>query len=703
VTETGQRVSADTASLTAPSVVQSERVVPGEPPAWLRTVAFVLAAAVLGLGGVGLLLAINGWYRAPLAFVLGLLVAAAVVVLARPALRTTSPTTPAAHRVAALGVIAIVALTAFNVAHRSEHVYIDRDGGSYLNTGRYIAREGSLDLHPFVGPFANEKTIGFNSLAVYQLPNQTVQFQFAHLLPALLAEGDALGGDNGLFSTPPILGGIALLAFFVLAWRLIRRPWFALAATLALGTIIPQVSFSRDSYSEIPSQILLFTALWVLVSRRVLPGWRRALTAGLFLGAMQAVRIDAVVFFIGVPVVFVLAWLLASAGSARRAVLVSMGAFVAGLVPGVLLGYVDLKYHSGLYFHDLWPDERKLLLVLSASVIGCGTVALVANRVKPSLQRVPWSRVATGVAVAVGVVGFGTWALRPRLQTMHGDAQGFVADLQLREHVSVDATRTYSERSLTWMSWYLGPITLAAAILGAAFLVYALIRGHRRRALGALAVLLPGSMLYLLKVSAVPDQVWATRRYLVGAFPLLILLALGFAAAAYAYRGPRFRRTVRGVGVVIAVVAVLYPIGTLIGVRNMSEKSDFVAVVNDGCKILGPHAAVVVLERDTNDLFDDWAPQTLRGFCGADVAVTRGNASTPASLSRLASEWHAQGRRFFVAAVGPDVVQQFLPGQRTVATRTVKDRDTLSMTLTHRPRGYRSETFSMVFGEIAPG
>ena len=43
---------------------------------------------------------------------------------------------------------------------------------------------------------------------------------------------------------------------------------------LALAFLIPEVSFSRDSYSEIPSQMLLFTALWLLVSPRVLPRWR---------------------------------------------------------------------------------------------------------------------------------------------------------------------------------------------------------------------------------------------------------------------------------------------------------------------------------------------------------------------------------------------------------------------------------------------
>ena len=56
---------------------------------------------------------------------------------------------------------------------------------------------------------------------------------------------------------------------------------------------------------------------------------------------------------------------------------------------------------------------------------------------------------------------------------------------------------------------------------------------------GVLAVLAPGSMLYLYKADAVPDHVWVTRRFLVSAFPLLILLAFGLAAACFGLRPTR--------------------------------------------------------------------------------------------------------------------------------------------------------------------
>src|SRR5436853_579858 len=80
-------------------------------------------------------------------------------------------------------------------------------------------------------------------------------FQFPHLLPSLLAQARSIGGDRLMFMLPPILGGVALLAFFVVASRVLRNPAVALGATACLAFVMPQVYFSRDAYSEIPMQV----------------------------------------------------------------------------------------------------------------------------------------------------------------------------------------------------------------------------------------------------------------------------------------------------------------------------------------------------------------------------------------------------------------------------------------------------------------
>jgi hypothetical protein len=708
-------VSVEAVAPPGAEIVEERRLppVPGgiEPPAWLRVAAFVPAAGVLALGSTGLLLAVNGWYRPALAYSLGGAVWIALFVLARPVLRRARAAPPSdprlssmpvrvAHVYAAIGVAAIVAITAWNMANNSQHVLVDRDGGSYTNTGRWIARDGSLDVDPRVGPFAHDPSVGFGSLAVFEMPNGSLQFQFAHFLPVVLAEAYAVGGNFGLFHTPQLLGGFALLAFFVLAWRLFRRPLFALSAMLALAFIIPEVSFSRDSYSEIPSQILLFTALWVLVSPRVLPRWRLALVAGLFLGALEATRIDAIVFLIGVPVVCLVAWLRAGGGDDRRRVtLPSIVAFVAGLVPGMALGLVDLMRHSGEYYADLAGNVRTLCLLTEVSFVVCVIVAVGWRFVSPFVRSWPSRRIAAVAAGLVAVVGFGAWAFRPRLQHLRGSDRAIVG-LQQAEHVAVDATRLYWERSLSWMAWYLGPLTLAVAIIGAALLVRALLLGRMTQVIAPLAVIVPGSALYLYRASAVPDHVWVTRRFLLGAFPLIVLLALGLASAVAAMevrsnRGRRARAVGRVAAVVVAVGAVAYPIHTLLPVRAMAEEAGYYGVVTDACATVGPRAAVVVVESASTDQIDDWFPQALRSWCGADVAVSRG-AIDARDLQQLDAQWAQLGRRFFVVSSSRRFLSTLLPDATLTQTRRVVDTRLLAATLTDRPHAYGTQYLQVV-------
>jgi hypothetical protein len=603
---------------------------------------------------------------------------------------------------AAVGVAAIAAITAWNMAHTSEHVLVDRDGGSYANTARWIARDGSLTVKPRVGPFSNDPTVSFNSPAVFQMPDGSLQFQFAHLLPVVLAEADAVAGDFGLFHSPELLGGFALLAFFVLAWRLLRRPLFALSAMLALAFIIPEVSFSRDSYSEIPSQILLFTALWLLVTPRVLPRWRIALVAGLFLGSLEAVRIDAIVFLVGVPVVCAVAWVRADSADHRQATLAAIVAFVVGIVPGVALGLIDLARHSGLYFSDLAADVHKLSLATAASAIVCFLGVSIWRFVSPRLRRLPWNALSWGAASGVALMGFGVWALRPRLQHVRGDGRSIVG-LQQTEHVALDATRLYFERSMSWMAWYLGPITVILAIIGAALLVRALLLGRMMHAAGVAAVLVPGSVLYLYKAQAVPDHVWVTRRFLVSAFPALVLLALGLAAHLGDVKSTvRGSRALRVGAVAVAVAAVAYPIYTVVGVRSMAEQTGYLGVVKAVCADIGPHAAVVVVESARTDGIDDWVPQALRGWCGAEVGITRGGAHADA-LHRLARGWAAAGRPFFVAGSAYGYLHELLPDAQIKQTRRATDNTLLAPTLTLRPHAYASESLTMVVARVEPG
>ena len=485
---------------------------------------------------------------------------------------------------------------------------------------------------------------------------------------------------------------------------MLRRPWFALAAVLAIAFVVPQVSFSRDSYSEIPSQVLLFTAIWLLTGDRLLSQWRPALAAGLFLGATEAARVDAIALFVGVPVLIGIAWLAGTGEDGRRRdVTQAIVTFAAGLVPGLALGFFDLARHSGTYFSDLSSQLEQLAAAIVASSVIMFGVVLGWPRIRSALEPRRVRIAAATTALATLVAGFGTWALRPAVNVMRGADLPLIRALQAMEGRAIDGTHYYFEYSMTWMSWYLGPITVAAGIIGAALLLRSLLLGRNVRMVPAVCLLAFEALLYLWKANAVPDQVWVERRFLSATIPGLILLAIGLAAFLASRRGRgRGVLLTRAVGIGVAVAAVAYPIYTVAPIASMTEQRGYVVPVHDACKLLGPHAAVVILHSDTDHLYlDAWAPQTLRGWCGADVVTMKTNQDG-ATLRRLSSEWKAAGRQLFVVAASAATVRAVLPDATITSTRVATNARQLQPTLTKRPSKYTRQTFAMLVASV-PG
>ena len=441
----------------------------------------------------------------------------------------------------------------------------------------------------------------------------------------------------------------------------------------------------------------------LLVDRRILPQWRLALGAGLFLGATQAVRIDATMFLVAVPVVAAIAWLRADRDTRVHTVLPAIGAFAIGLVPGYTLGLVDLVNHSGTYWNDLWFNERKLVYLSIASVIGSVILVLVWPLVEPLARKLPWRAIATASAVAVVAIGFLAWIVRPRVQTTHGGAEP-ITGFQAAEHVTIDATRTYYEHSMSWMSWYLGPITVTAAIIGAALLLRALILGRSARVIAPLVVLVPGSAIYLWQADAVADHVWVTRRFLVErvpavdlarvrvvrvAHPRTVPVALARARAHRRHRRRDHRGRVPGVHDRQRAEHARADRLPLRDRRRVPHRRPARGRARAGAREGRSHRRL--------DRADD--PQLVRR--------RRSRQPRHREHRRVAApsrgEWQAQGRQFAVVANAPQPIVSLVPDAKITPTGQVVDRQFLEQTVTHRPRRYQPEDFSLVVATIPTG
>ncbi len=666
-------------------------------PRWLRALALACASAVAAFGAVALAAAVGGVYRSYVVFPIGAVVWLALLALARPILGAPGAVDVRAHVVAALGVVFVGAVTLWNVRHASQHVLINRDPGAYVNAGRWIALHGNLRVDAAVGPFASQPGIVLGSFGMYPRGG-VLSFQFAHLLPSLMAMAHDIGGDRLMFASVPALGGAALLAFFVAAWRLVREPVVALAALVAFAILLPELSFSRDAFSEIPLQVLLFTALWIFADRRAFRRPRVALVAGLLLGLLQAARIDALVVLIGLPPLFAVMWLLADPRH-RGAVARSAGACALGLVPGVVLGFTDVALRSHQYLTDLRGQIKTLVALAVASLVLSFVLVAVGPAIARRIRRIPdW--VGWVAAACVAFAGFGLWFVRPRVQHLHGASNGLVAGLQQAAGVKVDPTRSYADHSMVWMRWYLGPILLVAAIVAAALLARALVRGRRWYTFAALGLLGPATVGYLWRPNITTDQIWVMRRYLFSALPLLTLLGFGLVAALVQMRPRRLPRAVPiACAVVIAVAGIVWPLRAVKPVPNMTEQRGYLLTLRDACHRVGRDAAIVLLQSPSG-LLTQWAPQTLRGWCNVPVAVMVPTAGSPATLRHLAARWARDGRRLWVVADRDTTIRKVLPAARVQQTPQVVNPYMLERALLHRPGAYAPEQFVLVLAPV---
>ncbi|TMR92730.1 hypothetical protein [Nonomuraea basaltis] len=230
----------------------------------LAVMSVVPVVAVAGwlLAGVPLLLL--GWFHPVPAILLG---AGLTFLLGRYGLRRLPETVEATgwHTAAVVGVAAASAM--FNGILHTEQLIVRRDPATYAQYAVWLAEHGSLpipfDLAAFGGP---DPALRFDSMGFYQYDGAVVP-QFMPGMPLIGAFGHWLGGLAGVLLMPPVLGGLAVLAFAGVVARLVGARWAVLAA-LVFAVSMPLIYTSRSLFSEPSAVILLFGGVSLLLDAR---------------------------------------------------------------------------------------------------------------------------------------------------------------------------------------------------------------------------------------------------------------------------------------------------------------------------------------------------------------------------------------------------------------------------------------------------
>lgn len=519
-----------------------------------------------------------------------------------------------------------------NLPFAGEVLLVQRDPGFLTLQGAWLVdnADPAVPIRTAADVAAQVPGVRLTADAFWQV-GDVLQAQGAKTFPALIAMVGWGFGLRGVLMANLVIGAVGLLAVYDVARRLIGPRW-GLLPMGALALTTPMLYFSRSAFTEPTNIVLTFGGLAVLWGTARDPRmWRFAL-GGAMVGATALGRIDGAAvsggLILGLGVVAAL-----STGARRRTWTRGLLVTAALSLLMVGLGYVGLDRTSSGYL----ADHRGLYLQLIGLVAVCVVAALgLVTLLRWRVLRTWLARRRQGlgtVAMWSVVVLAGVLASRPLWMTAHGFAgrpnyMAFISSAQQVAGQSVDGTQSYDEATVTWLLWYLGPVTLVLATAAAALLARQCVRGRHPELVILLATLGIPSLLYLLRPSITPDQIWAMRRLLPAVIPAVLLLAGWLLPRIVRASAPGWRRAAAWVLVASVLVAPLATWGSVVITTEYGGRADQVRQVCD--EVRGKR---VVVAREYGP---PWLP-TVRIMCDADVVEV--GRPTSGELAQIRQAW----------------------------------------------------------------
>lgn len=642
----------------------------------VESLLVVAAVIVASMGLAGLVLGMMGRYSTALASVFALPPVAASVwaVLRRPRERSPFGWVPLA--VAGVLILVVTLGWAWNP---SQHVLVNRDPGSYTTTAVHLVTDGSLRVDQTGTPF--EDVDARPEGAAYVTGPGTYEFQFNHLLSAVLAPAFDLATPGVMFRVPALLAGLGLMASYAVAVRATRRPWLAILVPAVLGASMPLLYVARDTFSESLTLLLLWTGL--LAALKAVPKcrWPHAAVAGWLFGAAIAARVDALVYVVALTPLVVL-WG-GRPGDDRRHRIVAVAAGAAAMVAPLAIGQIDLEFFTGSYSADL-ASNTSLLRLGAAAAAATGVLLVLLRPLASSVSGAARERFAIAGALVTAGWMVHLWFIRPTFQVDRYSQRPALTGYQAAEGIAVDPTRSHQESAFAWMEWYFGPLLVTLAVVGFALVVHRAIRGGATPAqLLAVAVGLVAGLLYWWRPSIFADQPWASRRFVPAVYPsaaIAAVIALGAVSGSLQRLAVSYRRLI----VAAVAVATLVPAAVATWpVREGRSQSGYLATITTICDTVGDDAAVATIELGQPRRL---AP-AVRAWC--DVPTVALGEPTSGELADLASEWAQLDRTLWVVSGNKPTVEAAVPATPPVDSAVGAGDFAIRRSLTRVPDGYR--------------
>lgn len=523
----------------------------------VQTTTLLIPLLIVSFGLVALTLLLANSLTSTLVFPLGFLAMAVTTIIFVRSYRPPEVISKERKVCDVLVLLFILSWIAGNAFFTAQHVFTNRDPGTYTITALHLVERDNLQLdsqHPFGNtPGVDGSSGGFS---INPRDSSEVASQGAHLLPALLGVSGRVNTQL-IFRLNVLFGGLALLAVYAFGVQLMKPKW-ALAAVLTLGLVFPLMYFSRDTYTEPLTMVFTFGGLALLnIAYRAHKSWLWFL-AGLTLAATVLTRIDGYLIIAGVlTATFV--YLAAQKSANRKRAIRQTLALITGIAVTAVVGFLDIYYLSYSYFLSEWGNIKpELVLIGLILVLGIASTAIIwrNNSTRDGLNSFAQKY---GVIIFVGLLFVASIGLasRPFWHTGLADKPVFNVETNSVEQV---AQRDYSEITVNWLTWYLGPMAILLSVAGLGLIFREIIVGKKVSFLPFVVVFAATSLLYLVNPSIFPDQIWASRRFLPVVMPGIALLAAFALNSLYEKNRKIFGLSSRSVSLVLVPILVLGPL-----------------------------------------------------------------------------------------------------------------------------------------------
>jgi hypothetical protein len=458
-----------------------------------------------------------------------------------------------------VGGLALVAGSLALYSRPAEYVINSRDPGVYHLFADRLARTGTLlhhdplvaavsSFHPFL---EGKKYPGF-----YVYGQDLIVPQFFPGPFAYLGIGHLTGGPWGSLFVVPVMGALAVGIAYALGTELFGR-WAGLLGAALLATSYAQIWWARHPASEVMAQLFILAGLWLMVRFARGASSASGVVAGVLLGGVMLIRVDAFLAVSAVPLLF--AYDLLAHKPVRRWLYPGVPLVVFAGITVLYLNTVGARYLYVIYAeHGLREASSFAPFAAGIAAVGAAVFLYVrrrwGERVGGWLEaRGRWIPLAGALCLAA-VALWAYFVLPVPWESLPDGSRDF------------DAYRT---QILVRMTWFTTPAVAALGLVG--FLLAAR-RLDASRAL-VLGAFLGFGVLYAAIPNVAPDLPWATRRFVPSVFPILSLLA-GYAVVEIGRRiGGVWRREV---GIVVsgalAVLALGWTVNTsssIIGFREL--------------------------------------------------------------------------------------------------------------------------------------